>query len=121
MDLVMDVTGSNIPQGDAAEILRPAASLNYFQNVPKDYRFYNNRLGSFTHWKYGFIISPETLARGGFYYKGTTYESAVMEGDAVQCGFCSLRLKKWEVTDNPLEEHYKRNRSCPLIQYMCPV
>ena len=108
-----------------SECIRPAAfapNQNYHLTAPtRNYKLYNHRLASYTHWRYSHIISPETLARGGFFYKAETYESSLIEEDTVQCGFCGLRLKRWEIVDNPMHEHYKRNKRCPLIQYLCPV
>lgn len=115
-------------QSDVVETCcRPAATSpnpNFFFRTPivlKNYKLYNDRISSYTHWKYSHIITPEMLARGGFYYKADSYEKTLTERDNVECAWCGLRLTKWEPFDNPIEEHYKRNRACMFIQYICPV
>lgn len=121
----MDIDQVKFCKCDAIEVVKPAAfspNPNFFVKVPvKNYKLYNDRIASFNHWKYAHIISPEVLARAGFYYKGDNYEKALLEKDCVECAWCALRLTRWELLDNPVEEHYKRNRTCMFIQYLCPV
>ncbi|CAL7946636.1 unnamed protein product [Xylocopa violacea] len=70
----------------------------------KEYRIISKRLQSFTNWPISSIMSPEALARAGFYY--------LQRNDEVQCAYCGGILKKWEPNDNPDKEHRKYFPDC---------
>ncbi|KAF0977581.1 hypothetical protein FDP41_003573 [Naegleria fowleri] len=54
--------------------------------------------------------TPELLAAAGFYYAPT-------EGylDLCKCHYCGLRLRDWETTDIPWEEHKKHKPTCSFV------
>ena len=66
------------------------------------------RLMTFTRWPKGSGVSPENLARAGFFYTGTN--------DQVQCAFCEKTLMNWEHGDDPMAEHWKHVPRCPFVQ-----
>ncbi|XP_043511481.1 putative inhibitor of apoptosis isoform X1 [Frieseomelitta varia] len=63
----------------------------------KEYRTVSQRLQSFTNWPISSIVSPEKLAKAGFYY--------LQQDDEVQCTYCGGVLKKWELGDDPEKKH----------------
>ncbi|XP_031630939.1 death-associated inhibitor of apoptosis 2-like isoform X2 [Contarinia nasturtii] len=65
------------------------------------------RLSTFTNWPVPYI-SPQTLAKAGFYYFNNT--------DQVKCAWCQGVIAKWEVGDNPFTEHLKFFPNCPRAQ-----
>ena len=65
------------------------------------------RLMTFTRWPKDCGVSPENLARAGFFYTGTN--------DQVQCAFCEKTLMNWEHGDDPMAEHWKHAPRCPFV------
>lgn len=70
------------------------------------------RLDTFANWPVPEIVTPEQLAKAGFYYQGT--------GDKVKCAFCSGIVGFWEAGDDPEKEHRRHFPSCPFL-YNIPV
>lgn len=66
------------------------------------------RLDTFVMWPIGHIVSPQLLARDGFYYKGPA--------DRVQCAFCDGVLCDWVKGDYPNVEHDKHFPDCHFIR-----
>jgi baculoviral IAP repeat-containing protein 7/8 len=58
------------------------------------------------NWQNNFI-SHERLALFGFYF--------YKKPDYVRCKFCKVTLSNFEPNDDPLDEHLKFSRNCPLI------
>lgn len=73
-------------------------------NTEKDYRLTSHRLQTFTNWPISSIVSPEKLAKAGFYY--------LQQEDKVQCAYCSGILQKWAPGDVPETEHRKHFPDC---------
>ena len=65
------------------------------------------RLMTFIRWPNHAAVSPEELARAGFFYTGST--------DRVQCAFCENVLRNWEPGDNPSFEHRRHFPRCRFI------
>lgn len=76
------------------------------------YRNLSARLDSFrfAHWPLKGIVSPEDLARAGFFYLG--------KGAKVQCFSCGCVNEKWEAGVSVLAVHQKLYSKCPLLQEM---
>ncbi|KAL9648670.1 hypothetical protein ABK040_016299 [Willaertia magna] len=56
------------------------------------------------------FCTPEELASNGFFFHpGENYI------DMCECFCCGIKLRDWEETDVPREEHLKHNPSCPFI------
>lgn len=72
--------------------------------------FYDERarLETFAAWPISSIVSPELLAKSGFYY--TQVE------DKVRCVYCSGVVNKWEVGDIPDNEHLRHFPYCSFIK-----
>lgn len=69
------------------------------------------RLESFANWPIPFIVSPERLAKAGFYY--------AQQGDKVRCAFCSGLIGQWEQGDDPETEHRRHFPTCSFILARC--
>lgn len=50
-------------------------------------------------------VTPRSLAKAGFYYYN--------QSDHVRCAWCKGVIAKWELGDNPFNEHVKFFPSCP--------
>nr|XP_040224645.1 death-associated inhibitor of apoptosis 1 [Anopheles coluzzii] len=75
---------------------------------PEYFHIEENRLRSFTsRWPVTFI-SPNVLARYGFYYVGTD--------DTVKCYFCRVEIGLWEPQDDVIQEHLRWSPYCPLLK-----
>ncbi|NXU47305.1 BIR51 protein, partial [Turnix velox] len=68
---------------------------------------YENRLKTFTEWPFGenSKCTSENMAKAGF-----VHCPRVNEPDVAKCFFCLIELEGWEPSDDPWEEHNKRNR-----------
>lgn len=53
-------------------------------------------------------MTPEKLAKAGFYYSGTK--------DKVRCLYCSLVMKNWEKDDDPQFEHEYLSPHCQYFK-----
>ncbi|XP_052088019.1 baculoviral IAP repeat-containing protein 2-like [Mytilus californianus] len=65
-----------------------------------------SRLRSFQCWSRP-TPRPVDLSEAGFYYTGTE--------DVVQCFYCGLKLKSWDVFDDPWVEHARHGKNCPHV------
>ena len=65
------------------------------------------RLMTYTRWPNHASVSPEDLARAGFFYTGSN--------DRVQCAFCENVLRNWETGDNPTFEHRRHFPRCRFV------
>ena len=86
-------------------------SINSNQsNEPqKQYRTMLQRLQTFTNWPISSIVSPEKLAKAGFYY--------LQHKDMVQCIYCSGIVRKWELGDDPDKEHRIHFPKCDFYMH----
>lgn len=96
----------------------PAAPIDLPDNKQKDddlacmspeyFHIEENRLRTFSsRWPVAFI-SPNVLARYGFYYVGTE--------DTVKCYFCRVEIGLWEPQDDVIQEHLRWSPFCPLLK-----
>ncbi|KAM3965044.1 inhibitor of apoptosis protein isoform 2-T2 [Aphomia sociella] len=67
----------------------------------------DERLKSFANWPVSFL-TPERLAKNGFYYKG--------RGDEVCCAFCNVEIMSWREGDDPAVDHKRWSPHCPLLR-----
>lgn len=70
-------------------------------------RRYDQRLKTFDKWPLTFL-SPEQLARNGFYYLG--------RGDEVRCAYCKVEIMRWEEGDDPAKDHQRWAPQCPFLR-----
>lgn len=77
-------------------------------NAAPDLRSEQGRLNTFRCWPYSAAVSPEPLAKAGFYYLG--------QSDKVRCAFCGATLRSWQHGDDPFTEHKKHYGGCLFIQ-----
>ncbi|XP_018331076.1 death-associated inhibitor of apoptosis 2 [Agrilus planipennis] len=66
------------------------------------------RLQTYTNWPKSDVVTPESLARAGFYY--------LKHQDKTKCAFCRGVCVGWEVDDNPDKEHQRHFPRCPFVQ-----
>ncbi|XP_037953728.1 uncharacterized protein LOC119683913 [Teleopsis dalmanni] len=66
-----------------------------------------NRLATFTNWPNP-NISPESLAKAGFFY--------LNRSDEVKCAWCKGVIARWEKQDNAFQEHKRFFPNCPRVQ-----
>ncbi|XP_015599777.1 baculoviral IAP repeat-containing protein 7-A [Cephus cinctus] len=88
---------------------RPISSLVQSENPQVEYRTEAQRLQSFTNWPIPSIISPERLAKSGFYY--------LQQADVVECAFCRGVIRKWEAGDDPDRVHRISFPTCDFYMH----
>ncbi|XP_076444797.1 baculoviral IAP repeat-containing protein 7-B-like [Babylonia areolata] len=66
-----------------------------------------NRLSSFSDWRYQHVVRKEDLARNGFMYTGS--------GDKVRCVYCNGVLRQWDQGDDVEQEHRRNFANCPFL------
>ncbi|XP_078579904.1 baculoviral IAP repeat-containing protein 7-like [Branchiostoma floridae x Branchiostoma japonicum] len=86
------------------ETTRVAASSNYYQT--RNLNTERDRLSTYFDWPQGVPVTPEELARQGFFYLG--------HEDRVECAFCGGVLHQWEAGDDPFIEHRRHYPHCPF-------
>ncbi|OXU22592.1 hypothetical protein TSAR_012529 [Trichomalopsis sarcophagae] len=74
-----------------------AGGVTQLENAITDLTRYSDRLNTFRNWPIPAIVSPERLARSGFYY--------LQQADMVECAYCQGVILKWEPGDDPDREH----------------
>jgi baculoviral IAP repeat-containing protein 7/8 len=65
------------------------------------------RLKTFKNWPLSFL-SPQVLARNGFYYLG--------RGDEVRCAFCKVEIMRWNEGEDPAVDHQRWAPQCPFLK-----
>lgn len=81
----------------------PEPSTDLLLDLPA----YQKRLSTFVgEWNLDFI-SPEQMAKAGFYYMGTQ--------DRVKCYYCSNEFVCWQQGDDPLVEHKRKSPDCQFF------
>lgn len=70
---------------------------------------HSNRVQSFrdSGWPHDFL-SPETMAKCGFYY--------LKRGDEVRCAYCKVEIMSWVMSDDPLIDHNRYAPQCTFAQ-----
>ena len=78
----------------------------------REFRHVEWRKQTFTEfeWPIQILQTAHQLAMAGFFYTGY--------GDATICYCCGNGLKKWQVTDDPYEEHAKHFPDCRHLREM---
>lgn len=72
-----------------------------------DMKIYENRLKTFKKWP-SKCITPEKLARAGFYYTGMQ--------DKVRCLYCPNEFEYWGKDDDPYTEHKLASPQCQYFK-----
>ena len=70
-------------------------------------RYEKNRLETFKRWSRHIKVSPQDLAKAGFFFTGLA--------DRVMCVFCKGALRNWDEGDVPIFEHRKHFPKCRLV------
>ncbi|KAF2363280.1 BIR repeat [Trinorchestia longiramus] len=70
-------------------------------------RYERERLATFIDWPVAWL-SPETLAKEGFYY--------LRDNDYCSCVFCRGIVGAWEPGDVPSQEHQRHFPKCPFVR-----
>ncbi|KAG8040581.1 hypothetical protein G9C98_002577 [Cotesia typhae] len=79
------------------------------QNPRIEYGTYEQRLRSFENWPATNNVTPESLARAGFYY--------LQQEDTVECVYCRGVMSKWEPGDDPFNEHRNGFPHCDFFNH----
>lgn len=72
------------------------------------YIFYANRVKSFETWPKQMKQDKHQLAHYGFFY--------TKESDIVECFSCGVRIREWDVNDNPALEHKTHSPRCSYLK-----
>ncbi|KAI5706206.1 hypothetical protein M8J76_006408 [Diaphorina citri] len=88
-------------------VKNPEASGNVSIENEEVYKLESGRLATFNNWPVSFIVTPEALAKTGFYY--------LKQGDKVKCAYCSVIIGRWEQGDNAESEHKRQSPNCPFL------
>jgi hypothetical protein len=122
---VTDACQSIITSNNVGVPSRNTAESNSYRNTPAIATTLNNsavsrdrtdgtsmkheaaRFATFNTWPKPDIVTPESLAREGFFYKGF--------GDNTECAFCGGVLRAWESGDDPKREHKISFPMCPFV------
>lgn len=97
-------TSGNVPMSNL-DLSGPSSS-----NSDTTSQFFNseeNRLRSFENWPVPEIVSPQSLARAGFFYLG--------EGDSTKCAYCKGTVRAWVPGDDPDREHQRHFPNCQFV------
>ena len=78
------------------------------QPANKTMRFMKDRLDTFMNWSASHIVTPQELAKAGFY---NTHRD-----DRVQCAFCLGVLHNWKKGDTAMGEHRRHFPGCVLVK-----
>ncbi|QOD39974.1 iap-3 [Matsumuraeses phaseoli granulovirus] len=65
------------------------------------------RLRSFKDWPSVMAQTPDMMSEAGFFYAGT--------GDKTKCFYCDLKLKDWNVDDDPWKQHARWSPHCAYV------
>lgn len=105
---VNDLTISTLTISDDPFPPLQTIQKNPYMSLPTDdLRTYENRLRTFNvEWMLDFI-TPEQLARAGFYYFG--------KQDQVRCCFCYQEFGYWQRGEDPLVEHKRKSPECKFF------
>ena len=82
-----------------------------FKSLVMHLLYERERLDTFIEWPLKYI-SPEDLAKEGFYY--------LRKNDHCACIFCARIIGEWEFGDTPRQEHLKHEPSCPSFSLNTP-
>lgn len=88
-------------------VKNPEAAGNVSVENEENYKTESGRLATFSNWPVSFIVSPESLAKTGFYY--------LKQGDKVKCTYCSIIIGRWEPGDIAEAEHKRQSPSCVFL------
>lgn len=84
------------------------SSPNTSQENQSIYHSERARLDTFSAWPIPSIVSPELLAKSGFYYTQIK--------DKVRCAYCNGYAEKWEAGDDPDSEHRRHFPNCSFMK-----
>uniref|UniRef100_A0A8D9ECF1 Death-associated inhibitor of apoptosis 2 n=1 Tax=Cacopsylla melanoneura TaxID=428564 RepID=A0A8D9ECF1_9HEMI len=88
-------------------VKNPEASGNVSIENEENYKQVSGRLATFNDWPVSFIVTPESLAKTGFYY--------LKQGDKVKCAYCNIIVGRWEPGDVAEVEHRRQSPNCPFL------
>ncbi|CAK9831205.1 Death-associated inhibitor of apoptosis 2 [Anthophora retusa] len=85
------------------ELASSSTEISHERNT-NECRTVSQRLQTFANWPITSIVSPEELARAGFYY--------LQQADEVKCVYCGGILTNWKSQDNPDRKHRENFPHC---------
>ncbi|XP_050306385.1 death-associated inhibitor of apoptosis 2 [Anthonomus grandis grandis] len=66
-----------------------------------------NRLNTFTDWPADAPVSPQRIAKAGFFYTHNALE--------VECFSCGVKISNWNYGDQVMARHISLNPQCPFV------
>ncbi|XP_075226321.1 death-associated inhibitor of apoptosis 2-like [Lycorma delicatula] len=106
--LVSSPTSPGLQYSSPPSIIRRDISVQITRSLRTMYQENElARLQSFESWPKPYIVTPESLARAGFYY--------TRESDTVKCAFCNVMVGHWEEGDDPIAEHRRHFPDCTFL------
>ncbi|KAJ3666147.1 hypothetical protein Zmor_001601 [Zophobas morio] len=66
-----------------------------------------NRLDTFQEWPHDAVVSPQRIAKAGFFYKN--------QGLIVECFSCHLTISEWNYGDQVMAKHKTLSPTCPFV------
>ncbi|XP_066156165.1 death-associated inhibitor of apoptosis 2 isoform X1 [Euwallacea fornicatus] len=91
--------------GNVPSVITPTSPVPSSSSL--DYKNEAVRLASYENWPIPHIVSPEDLARAGFY--------SLKQGDNTKCAYCKGVVRAWEADDIPDVEHKRHFPVCPFV------
>lgn len=96
------LASGNIPKLPETAPMTPA------ETTVDDFKNELARLSTFTNWPKTHIVTPQGLAKSGFY--------SLKWKDFTKCAFCDVVLVSWESGDDPDKEHQRCSPDCSFVQ-----
>ncbi|XP_035726375.1 baculoviral IAP repeat-containing protein 7-like isoform X2 [Vespa mandarinia] len=106
-DRALSSSSSSVEQAQSENVTEYQCYLSTAvrSNDPqRQYKTLRQRLESFANWPVSNIVSPDKLAKAGFYY--------LQQADLVECVFCRGIILQWELGDDPEREHRTHFPNC---------
>ncbi|KAI4458471.1 inhibitor of apoptosis [Holotrichia oblita] len=97
-----------LASGNIPKLAETAATPIQPANPQEDYKDEIMRLSTYASWPKTHIVTPEALARSGFY--------SLKYKDFTKCAFCDVVLVSWEAGDDPDNEHQRCSADCSFVQ-----
>ncbi|XP_065359672.1 death-associated inhibitor of apoptosis 1-like [Calliphora vicina] len=87
--------------------LNSSSTPQYYAWNDDRFKIEKERLKTFDNWPLTWLCK-NTLAATGMFYTG--------DGDRTNCYFCDIIIGKWELEDDPVQEHLRWSPNCPLLK-----
>lgn len=98
-----------LASGNVPKLIESSATpTEAIRPQPENFKEESVRLLTYMHWPKAHIVTPEALAKSGFY--------SLKYKDFTKCAFCDVVLVSWELGDEPDKEHKRCSPDCSFVQ-----